>query len=576
MLERAILLVLITTICLVPGAFAITFIRISKRSKILLLPFFSLAYFICLIGITTQLDIPFNWFCLVSLIAFSVGCLFRFNQLPSIKISQLKKEDFFLLLFSVYLLIPFFIRNLPAGKDSTMQGYVSWLIIDRNNLPESYEPLFPIDSFGSFSSGLSTLSSVFSAFEQDYLHLGLLFISLLSYVLCLFAFVLFFKQFFSYRTALITSVIILFCSRIPQDSFNWGGNSTVLSFAFVVAFSAIILMVLKNRDKVLIVLSGFILAAIPLTHLIPAAGLLYLGSIGACILLVQHSKALKSLFLPAALMAILTAMLIMPMILSIEPLSEEVTDRIKLWQGSMGPKFSNESFISELRAVLAMMKYRIGDTIFITFLIGLALTFNLKSNRMKVGVPALFILVVVLLIWNSNHWFLPASEILYPERIVFFILLPVGFLIGNAIDNLKNQKGLKFTGLSHLKFAFYVLALASPIVSFKYFGKKAYKKEVGKEYFEAFDWINQNLPPNAVLKTSYHGHGVWLPMMVGRTTDGAHLHFIHTHIQDDLNRIQDKYYFIENSLEPAKNEVIMSEISDKKVIYQNSAIQIYH
>lgn len=573
-MDKFIVAIINVAVLTLPGLFFLTLLPSRTRflrDGLLLVPFLSVSFLVVLIWVTPYVRSVFPQALLASYGLSAVGIVARRRKLAW---ARPRRIPWAMILAGVVYFSPYLVRNFPAGNDASMHGYVTRLLIDAGGIPETYRPLFPA-AFGSYSSGFSALAAASSGFNREWLHLGSLFGACSAYFLCYLGLALLLRRFLAKGVADTVALVALLVSRVPQNSFAWGGNPTALAFALSLALAAMVMIALQQSDRKLSILSSLVLAAIPLVHAVPAATLAYLAVLGGVLLIVEYRRVAGYWLATAALTALLTLLFVAPYLQRVETIDVEVLGKIRDWQVQMGPNFGG-GVLANYIATWEAIKYRLGDAFFIVSVVGAIALFLVRPPWKRVVYPALFIGLLSGLIMNSGYWVIPGSFLLYPERAVFYMIVPLAYYIGlvgswGAARLAGYSQRWRITGTVALAVLVLGLGFAK---SYDYYLKNGLRREYTKNHLAAFAWINANLPGQAVFRSQYDGHGVWLPAMTGRPTSGIHLHLIHARYVDWILARPDPYLFITN-YDREKSTPLLAEIDGRDLIYENDQVWIY-
>jgi hypothetical protein len=545
-MDKITIAVISIPILTIPGLFFYSFLSSRTKSfseSLLLVPFLSVSFLVVLIWATDLFKGTFHYLALIFYGLFVMGILANRKGLAPV-VPSLKKICWIGAVALVIYFLPFAVRLFPAGADASMHGYITRLLIVADGIPATYLPLFPAE-FGSYSAGFSTLASALSAFNLGWIRLGALYGACLSYFLCYLGLVLVLRQFFSSRISYSVALLTVLSSRVPQDSFYWGGNSTALAFALSMAFVAMVMLALRSSDKRLLVVSALTLAAIPLTHAVPAATFSVLAVLGGALMVWEYRRVAKNWLGAGAALVFFTVVFLTPFLLRIEPADEVFMTKIRQWQAQMGPDFSG-GYLNDALATWEAIKYRLGDAFFILGVLG------------------------------SGYWILPGSFLLYPERIVFFMIVPLSYYLC-LVWNWAEAKLAESKGRRNALWAYSALVLLFGLgleESHKYYLKVGLDQRYNEYHLEAFLWINEHLSPQAAFRSDYYGPGVWLPAMTGRPTIGLHLHFLHSKYLPWIEQIPEQYLFV-TSHDRNNSTPLLEEIPGRELVYENDEVWIY-
>jgi len=533
-------------------------------------------------------NIPLSVF-LYSTFTLSLFGFFYINRIKGLRlirlIDSIKKieiEYWLLLLVLMAYFIPFYFISLPPGCDTTMHGYITRLIIENDAIPSNYRPVLPVDSFGSYSAGYHLLNAYFTGFNEDLLRVSVNLTSVVAYPLTVMGLIVFFKTFCEEKVAIIAAVFCLGIGGSIQNSIGWGGNPTVLAFAYCAFTLGVLLKLVDSRNLRLLYLAPLYLVSIPLIHAIPAVVFLYLLVFGFGVYAILEFENTKWFLYKSPIVVLFSLVLIFPFLYNFHyESSENLTLRIFNWQQEMTQfKYTNH-FIKNLWVTFDRLKYRLTDVWVI--LSGVATIYLLYKKKIKsILLVLLFFMFFYLLFLNCNYWVLPLSEILYPERIAFFSVVCLGVLIAISLQNLFEDKIKIFPKFKIT--VFYVMILIGVFLSLNGYSRKYIKnlKNNPIKYTikieEAFFWIKNNTEEEAIVKGSYNDIGMWIPALLLKPTIGCHMHFIHeeTGVTKMMESISKPRYYVVTNRDKELNTPIIFETIGKKIVFKNSEIEIFH
>jgi hypothetical protein len=552
--------------------------------------FMSLSFWVCISWFITWIGLPLDTSAFSLLLLFIVyflivnrrafNALFSKSGRPHLRDAKLHHTILFLTL--VLLCAPLLFFTIPPGCDTAMHGYITRLIINQNGLPNSYRPILPVDYFGSYSAGYHVITALISGVKPHFLRHAINFLSVIVYPITLLALVFALLPFFSERTAVYTGIIFFGINHTLLGTIGWGGNPSILAFAFCLYSVGMVIYAIQNKSAGAMYSVALAVAAIPLVHAIPAITFVYLASVGFGLLLYHYREMLKWLILHSAATGILILILLAPFLSHFKnENSTELLVMIRNWQNEMmGGKLTNNNF-ANLAVAAEQIKYRICDVLTILTGLSLAVLFYFKRYRQIIYV-SIFIVSVYLLVYNSGVWLLPFSEILYPERVVYFMILCWCFVFGYAISELETltDKLVLFNGkLSvYTLVTFILLAASAGSIGNEYSGLyRDDKINCNNETRAAFDWINQNTEKGALIEVSYGDAGMWVPAFTNRAVLGGHIHFIHLvqQVPELLAASAAPRYIFVTKRDLATNSALVTKTATRTKLFANNEVAIY-
>ena len=554
--------------------------RITASIFLSLGSWISISWFICWCGL------PLSYSALALLLVFVAWYLVKNVRKPMRSFSPVRNWPLHYILLAIVLLIlimPVFFITIPPGSDTSMHGYITRLIVNNNGLPHSYRPILPVDYFGSYSAGYHIITALTGGMSVIYLRDAINFISIMTYPLALLALVFALRNFFSEKTATYAAVIFFCVNRTYIGTVWWGGNPSIMAFAFCLFSFGLFMYAVQNRRQKALWCSAITVAAVPLCHAIPAITFVYVSFVGYVLLLFYYRQQLKWLIANTIILVVGMLVLSLPFLVHFKnDNSPELLQMIKDWQHDMMNGKLTGRPLQDLLVAADRIKYRIGDEL--TILSGISLAVLLYYRKFKplafIGILILFIYIIV---FNRGYWFLHLSELLYPERVVYFMIVCWAFIFGYFLTVLEPATkawvvfNRKLTVYSFVIIIMTGISLKS-LVDEELGLCRTDKINCNKQTRAAFKWINDNTPPDALFVASYADAGMWIPAFTNKPTIGAHMHFIHIvqHVGDSLNASKaPRYYFITKRDISSKNEII-GQVTTRSKVFANSEVEIYH
>jgi len=587
LLNYCIVVFFLLLIMFFPGILIIRYLQnFNLLNKVILTVSVSFSFWICFAWFIFMVKLPLDLSAIVLLFIFSITSLvlyrqpfksFRFSSFFS-KFKRAHLVYVILLIAVVLYLFPLTFMAIPPGGDASMHGYITRLLLENNGIPSTYDPIIPNQYFGSYSAGYHTLTALVCAVNDHFLREGINLITLSVYAFGLLSFVFLYSQFISVSSAVLCGVIIFSINNTLQPTIGWGGNPTILAFGLCLVSIGLLVNAIKNSNRFIFLITAIIISAIPLTHAIPAIIFIYLCIPGFFLIVFFNRDKWKWILINSSIMAIISIALLLPFLAHFKNENySELSEMIKNWQIQMMGNNHADTLSGNLVIVFEQIKYRIGDPFLIISTLSLLGLFYFKKFK-QISLVVFFFAYISLLILNCYYWVLPLSELLYPERTVFFVIPCLGFLFGILIDNMTKKEKL----LVNLKYVLISMFMMVGCVRYwnGYFQYLTEKNNLvcDKKTMEAFDWIKSNTATDALLKCTYMDIGMWIPAFSDRATIGAHFHFIHivNHARELLEKSdKQKYYFV-SMKDLAEKTEITKEISDKKLVFSNERVSIYH
>lgn len=510
---------------------------------------------------------------IIVLMSFSLWLIqlksWKFKRHPFLGFKFNKTHSLFAVFF--LFLLPLVSMLLPPGNDAAMHGYITRLIINNGGIPSNYFPILPIEEFGSYSAGYHTIAAYLSLFDVQFIKEAINLTTVMVYVLYGLGLATLLSLFLRLEIALASSALVLFVSRVPQSSFGWGGNSTVFAFSFIFITVTLMLASHKHRSLALGILAAFPLSALPLTHAIPAVGFVYL-SVPLAIVYLFKTKSNRVFILQSLVITgIFALVLLLPFAFNFhDPTDNSLVERIMEWQAIYGPE-QTKVWWKNIQQTIVYVQYRISDPLFFTVL-GLLIVTPFRGRKTYVFWSVLLLVLILSLVHNVHDWFLPLSHLLYPDRLVYFLTIPIAFLIADFLACNGSEKKLwRYINLGVVV----LLCVVGSIHFWKFYLKQ---NKIGPDFkasLEAIQWLDENVEKDAQIEVSYGDVGIWVPTLINRPTINTHVHFIHLGIFDEMKKSDAPYYYFVTEKDQRNNTPIVRVSAEKNLEYKNAKVLIY-
>ncbi len=572
-----------------PGCLVVNrFLSLGVFSKVVLAVFTSLGFWVCVSWFIGLADLPLNYSVAVLQLGFISYIFFQPQSWPRsffafvLRPKRWPRHLQVLAVIIILFIFPLFIIDIPPGCDTTMHGYITRLILNNNGLPHSYRPILPVDYFGSYSAGYHILTAIFAGFQLNLLRHAILLIAILTYPVTLLGMVFLLRNFFPLRIAVYSAVIFFSLNCTIQDVITWGGNPSMLAFGFSLFSAGALLHALKHKETGLFFVAALTTAAVLLIHAIPAITFVYLMCFVVPIALTVHRNKVAWMIPRLMAYVLLCALLLLPFLLHFKnDNSPALITMIKNWQHEMMGNKLGVGLTYNAEVVSEQISERIGQ--FIMVLSGVSVLVSLYFKRFKeVGIVALIAVYVFLLILNSAYWVLTFSELLYPERVVYFLIACLSVFFGYALMDIE-ARGFTFSVFTR-RITLYGLILVTLLgyTAIKvFYGSKGLTDSdriaCTRQVMASFKWIDNNTEPDAVLRVNYGDVGMWIPTFTNRMTSGTHMHFIHIvkHVHDSVDASPGPKYIFVTKKDMLHKIWSPDFLSARKVVFFNDDVTIY-
>jgi len=592
-INGCIVLLLFCSLLACPGLLVKKYLRsIAGLSAFIFSTAVSLAFWICVTWYISLVNAPLDisFFILLGLLLLVTLFSYR-SQLASFSVKGFiafaKRQPLsriVLLVMVVLYLFPYALMSIPPGADITMHGYITRLIINNNGLPYTYDPIIPDSPFGSYSAGYQALTAMLCGVHLPMMKAAINMMSVGVYPVALLALVFLYRQFVSERMAIYAGIITFMINSSLQSTIGWGGNPTILAFAFCMICIGAVIHAARTLDVFVFRCSALLLAAIPLVHAIPAVTFIYISVPAFVLLLWFYHQHWRWVITHSIAMGILAIVLLVPFILHFQnENSPALLSLIKRWQIDMMHHTLADTLWGNIIGVSTEIMVRTGDPLVIAFVVSMVCLLLYKLYK-EAAIISGFAVVIFLLILNYAYWVIPFSEILYPERVAFFMIALMGIPVAISIERLASARPLFIVKRTRIAVASVFMLVRIGIGIDRCWNGyvlsilRNNNIRIDTQTMEAFRWISEHTTEQDVIRCTYADAGMWIPAFANRPTLGAHLHFIHeiSHVEAALEeRPGEKNLFV-TARDVKEQTPILSLVGDKKVVFRNEAVVIYY
>ena len=137
-------------------------------------------------------------------------------------------------------LVPFFLWPAAPGTEASFHGLATLLMVVRDGVPESYEPLLPVAGFGAYPPGLHAVGADIAILGGIPAYRAVFLAALAGQALLQIALFALLGRILSRSTAATIAVLALAAARLPSALAIWGEGGAELALAFVLAAAALV------------------------------------------------------------------------------------------------------------------------------------------------------------------------------------------------------------------------------------------------------------------------------------------------------------------------------------------------
>jgi hypothetical protein len=453
---------------------------------------------------------------------------------------NIDRESIFFLLLLAYTAIlrflPLFSTIAPPGADMSMHTYMTALISANNSIPSSYFPIFNISEFSTFPVGFHTISALISHTIDLPSYRSTFILSCITYTLTTQGLYLLIRQNTSFNIAAVTAFFFTFLAAAPQSYVRWGGNPTIFSFVFVILFLNELLR-LKDNQKY-IVTAAFFLSGIFLTHTIVFVQSFWIIGISFTLyFILQKNKpamATRLLSLVALFILIVSAYLLQ---IDFDIITTDIMNWIKNWVRNTHHAWHGSPSNCWWSVPYYILNQILDDNersaIVVVFgIIGVYWQLKKKNHTQLVWLFS-FLMMVAILIINTQYWILPFSYMIYPERTALFAIVPMALLFAAGLEFIVFKIKPFSTKHKSITIAGYCLVVFFLTIVPAVYNKKRFihgvesNSSVSQDDMNAFAWLAKNTKKEDVTITNYGDAGIWIPSIIQRRVTSAHLNIMH-------------------------------------------------
>jgi hypothetical protein len=470
-------------------------------------PFLSVSFWI----VSWWWGLPRSAFLRGTLIAFALLALLRLLQpLPPLRP---RWPTLLVATAAAARLLPYAAWPVAPGADMSLHSLSALLLVWRDGIPQTYEPLLPIQAFGAYTPGLHGLAADVALLSGLPPYRAAFLVSAAAHGLLTVAAYAALSRFFDRPVAALAAVFGLGMARVPQAFFGWGANPSVLALALITAAAALLA---RGSGRSPAVAAGLMLGAAVVTHAMIAAcavaaaplvvGLVALSAPG------ERARVRQRLMAAAAVALLAAGPFLAQLDFTVSPaerawLADHLRTRYVLdWQ----QRYAHAYPLAVLRYVIASLN----DAFLAASLVGLALARRARARGLT-AIAATMLLVVGLA--ASARWGGLGPIVVFPERPL--ALLAVVLCAGLAFlvrELLRSPRTLARALLV-------VLAVIAVERAHRYYGGGAANVMVGPDDLDAMRWIAAHTRPLDVVCNDYGSAGLWVAALAGRAISAPHL-----------------------------------------------------
>jgi hypothetical protein len=473
-----------------------------------------------------------------------------------------------LVLGSIPYLATSLLNYVPLGMDATMHTTNAVLIARSGGLPSDYTPFLQDVPFPAVNLGLPTVASLAIRWGGDPAAV-MLASHHLTFTAMILATFLLVRRWTKPNTAAVLAVVSVWMARSSQNTVAWGGYPTIMSVAMGIFACRLLLQLSRSTPWQSVLATGWTIASIPFIHGVGAGTWLYCAGTWTCVACLCNARHWKSTLARLLGAGTTTLLLLMAYRFSgaIELQGHEM-ERIRFFATQHAPK-------GEGALPVESIAYLVRNAESIVVWAGWA-ALGMLAWRRHWG-PLLILtgawLSLLLVICNSHWYRLPASFLLYPERVLYWAapLCAVGLALalrawGTAPITVRFTQGNRWI---------LVTASVAILLLAGYYHNKLYQRfplsrNVDQDSWDALVWAKDHLQPERdYVSANYNTAGSYLPALAQVACTGAHFHLFYTErLAQAKQRRTVSHVFVDHLQGESP------EVHEGRIVFQNRAVTI--
>jgi hypothetical protein len=492
-------LVAFAVLLLLPGLLVV-------RAPWTAVPFLSLSFWI----VSWWWGLPRTAFLRGALIAFALLALLRLLQpLPPLRA---RWPALLVAAAAAARLLPYGVWPVAPGADMSLHSLSAVLLVWRDGIPQTYEPLLPIPTFGAYTPGLHGLAADVALLSGLPAYRAAFLVAAAAHGLLTVAAYAVLSRFFDPGVAAVAAVLGLGMARVPQSFFGWGANPSVLALALITAAAALLA---RGTGRSPAVAAGLFLGAAVVTHgMIAACALAALPLVIAAVASAgpgQRSLVRGRLVLAGVVAVLAAAPFLARLDFTLSPaertwLADHLQARYVLdWR-----RYARAYPLAVLRYVVASLN----DAFLAAAVVGLGLAVRARARGLA-AIGATILLLIGLA--ATAPWGSLGPLVVFPERPM--ALLAVVLCAGLAF---LVRSVLRSPRMLHRALLLALVGIAGERAH-RYYAGGAVNVMVGRDDLLAMRWIAAHTRPLDLVCNHYGSAGLWVPAIAGRAISAPHL-----------------------------------------------------
>jgi hypothetical protein len=413
---------------------------------------------------------------------------------------------------------PLFTQHAPPGMDATLHTANSRFLAQHAGLAKNYAPMTTEVSLPAVNLGMPTVTAVAILLGAQPAAASLA-SEQLAYACLILALYLLLRLIGSRPVSAVLAVGVVWLARASPAAFCWGGYPTVMGLAVAVFAARLVVDVPRRGFGPGFIPLGLCLASLPLIQGNEAAVWIYLAmpAAGAAAMALARKRWAALASLTAA--GTFAGIILLVYLLQARPTLDDAV-RMQIWDWQQA---SLPAGIPLWALVPDLLLQNAGRTLIAFLLLPFVLLAWRRCWR-SLAMTAWLGLVFCLLIANARAWLLPASPLLYPDRIVPWVEPLTALVLVLAWRAWRRGMPLRPVLAALLAIVFLGFAFTRHKYNFQ---REAFRPVIDDDSWAALAWAGTHLDPaRAFVIANYNSPGAYLPAVAGILPSCWHIHFM--------------------------------------------------
>lgn len=469
-------------------------------------------------------------------------------------------------------LTPLLTQHVPLGMDASRYIASARVLARTGGFVDSLAPFAPQIPLGGANHGVSVVAAV-STMLGARPEAAVLAMGFLAYASLLLSTYVLIRVRSNRLTAAVIATGIVWMSRSAQTTLGWGGWATILGIAMGVVACRLMLSVIRRPRSYGAFLLGLMIGAIPLVHGVAAAEWIYIALPAAFVTAVFVSRQRIWGLAAMGLTGIVVVLVLATFYWAAQPRLDPVAvDYLREYTRSAAPEASGLALVP---ASLAFAVKHADTNLSVAAITAFAVLLITRRWATACISLAAFVAITAILV-NAKYWLLPASQLLLPERAVYW-MVPLGALTVAMAWRPVRAKMRYLRGGRLLALVAAIVLLSVGLARHEhYYQENAFKPAISQDEWAFLQWARENLDSDDYVWGPYSSAGSYLPGVAGVATDGWHLHFQQqiADAQMVCNRVPTHQLIVNGRKGSAKRRVMDADAFETREVFRSGDVRL--